>query len=492
MKLAQTNGFFINRESDKKILNAFSYITENFNSNIVQITITLSTLDTIIFKNKETPEKLTNSENLTIINKSTSFNISKITILFINHSIEFKRGAFLENPTPIFDYIENIKPQAQNLSIPPFKGIPQLSIDNKLSINSQLQRSLAPISSTKVITNNLPKEYEEIVSQHSNILSKLEELNSDLIIKNQEQSQKLEQSYQEKMRSLESSNNEKNSELENIHNLKNKSLEEDFLKKSKVLDDREEKLKKKLVEIDNRGNTIARREIRDNMLKDVKERVQSFSVSPKTSMKRYPVLIGIVGLLSVITLMFFLTVIELNNYHTNQSALSLKLIESYIEKSEISSAAINSDTSKSPRLSIDNNQFEIYWIWFRLALLSFSIFGTILFYIKWQNKWAEKHSDTEFNLQQFHIDVNRANWVLESCLEWKKETGEVMPKELIESFSKNLFETGEHKQDNVIHPADELASALMGSASKLKVKAGDNEIEFDKPKNIPNNHTVKE
>jgi hypothetical protein len=36
----------------------------------------------------------------------------------------------------------------------------------------------------------------------------------------------------------------------------------------------------------------------------------------------------------------------------------------------------------------------------------------------------------------------------------------------------------------VLHPADELASALLGSASRLKVKTEAGELEFDKPGKI--------
>jgi hypothetical protein len=126
----------------------------------------------------------------------------------------------------------------------------------------------------------------------------------------------------------------------------------------------------------------------------------------------------------------------------------------------------------------------IYWLWLKVSLLSITLVGTILFYIKWQNKWAEQHSNSEFQLQQFYIDVNRANWVIESCLEWRKETDSTIPTVLLESITRNLFVSGEEDLNNVIHPSDELASALLGSSSKLKMKIGENELEFDKPLKI--------
>ena len=85
--------------------------------------------------------------------------------------------------------------------------------------------------------------------------------------------------------------------------------------------------------------------------------------------------------------------------------------------------------------------------------------------------------------------TNRANWVLESCLEWKKETDAEIPKELLHSFTRNLFQMDSVPKDCILNPADELASVLLGSSSKLKLKVGENELQFDKPGKIPN--TIK-
>jgi hypothetical protein len=129
---------------------------------------------------------------------------------------------------------------------------------------------------------------------------------------------------------------------------------------------------------------------------------------------------------------------------------------------------------------------KIYWLWARFALFSFVLLGTVLYYVKRQNKWAEYHSASEFQLQQFYIDVNRANWVIESCLEWRKETDSEIPEELLASMTRNLFSSEQGEGEQVIHPADELASALMGSASKLRLKLNGNELEFNKPSKIAN------
>ena len=82
--------------------------------------------------------------------------------------------------------------------------------------------------------------------------------------------------------------------------------------------------------------------------------------------------------------------------------------------------------------------------------------------------------------------MNRANWVIESCLEWRKVTDSVIPSDLLGSITRNLFTTETKTLDQVTHPADELASALMGSASSLKLNLNGNELEFNKPGKITN------
>ena len=62
---------------------------------------------------------------------------------------------------------------------------------------------------------------------------------------------------------------------------------------------------------------------------------------------------------------------------------------------------------------------------------------------------------------------------------------------LLNSITRNLFANGADDLDKVIHPSDELASALLGSASKLKMKIGDNELEFDKPGKIKDKQVKK-
>jgi hypothetical protein len=190
------------------------------------------------------------------------------------------------------------------------------------------------------------------------------------------------------------------------------------------------------------------------MLSDVKDRIDTFGVSKSTEKKRAPVFIGILIMVIAITLLLMYSIFQ------------LEVLRSYSSTNE------GVDATRQ------------YWLWIKITFLSIGLLGTILYYIRWQNRWAEQHASSEFQLQQFHIDVNRANWVIESCLEWRKETESVIPTALLESITKNLFDNKTDDIEKAVHPSDELASALLGSASKLKMKIGENELEFDKPGKI--------
>lgn len=100
-------------------------------------------------------------------------------------------------------------------------------------------------------------------------------------------------------------------------------------------------------------------------------------------------------------------------------------------------------------------------------------------YIRWEDRWMQTHADNEFHLKKFALDIERANWLVETGLEWKEAKGNSMPQELMLSLSKNLFEDGKNSQEEKIRPLNQLASSIIGSASLVKLKAGDSEIEIN-------------
>lgn len=236
--------------------------------------------------------------------------------------------------------------------------------------------------------------------------------------------------------------------------------------------------------IDDSDNTHARRQIRDRMLGDVSERVQNFSVSATTLAARVPVERGIQALLGFLLFAFLWTAFELT-----QARLQTPQIVSIAPAATTttSTAVVTGlpNAGQQPLLQAGQGMTsDRIALWIRLTLISIGLGASMIYYIRWQNSWAVQFASTEQSLKQFHIDVNRANWVVETCLEWRKETQTEIPASLVNSLTRGLFSDRE-PTTQVLHPADELASALLGSASKLQLDVAGNKIEIDKPAKIP-------
>lgn len=268
---------------------------------------------------------------------------------------------------------------------------------------------------------------------------------------------------------------------------------------SQLVQKQSEELAQKQLELDERrksldesDNTFARRQIRDRMLSDVSTRVQNFGLSHATVAARRPVALGM-GLLCVF-LFTLLTWTSFEIFATRPSQIFRQAAESASAKGVAniqSNASSVQSTPDQTKLSTQNtattaetNGIERILLWIRFSLVSVGLAASILYYIRWQNQWANTFAQTEQSLQQFHIDVNRANWVVETCLEWRKETASDIPGPLIDSLTRGLF-AGRETSPAVLHPADELASALMGSASKLSLDLNGNKLDIDKPGKIP-------
>lgn len=111
--------------------------------------------------------------------------------------------------------------------------------------------------------------------------------------------------------------------------------------------------------------------------------------------------------------------------------------------------------------------------------LTIALLGLIAWYLRWMNRWFERYADAEFYLKQFELDIDRANWVVETALEWKERQERAIPDPLLESISRNLFSKSERDEDADMHPADYLASAILGRASGVNLKVPGGELTLD-------------
>lgn len=296
----------------------------------------------------------------------------------------------------------------------------------------------------------------ELAALHESTLTRLEGVAEKVIEDTAGAYVQLEQQYLDKRKRLE----DEFAALQERQDLEHRA-------RLSLFEEKEAELAARQAAIDDRNNTHARRATRNAMLQDVKDRILNFGVSSNTANKRKNVTRGFAVLLFALFALLGWSILEADQLHR----LRLQTLAAAIPASAVASPAAVWDKT------------ELYFVWARISILTVGLLFSILYYIKWENRWADQHAAAEFHLQQFHVDVNRANWVVESGLEWHKETGSTIPDTIMQSLTANLFKF-QDEAPQPLHPADELASALLGSASKLRLKTGDSELEFDKPGKI--------
>lgn len=258
----------------------------------------------------------------------------------------------------------------------------------------------------------------------------------------------------------------KEADLEEVFKERLLRAESEFETQRAALLEEQRELEARKKSLDDSDNTFARRQIRDRMLDDVTKRVEEFGVSATTVKARKPVALGMFVVAGFLLTLFFWTGYEIYLLKAETASL-VKQLPAIAAASSLAAASA-----------------ERIALWIRLSLVSVGFIASVIYYIRWQSQWAIQFATTEQSLQQFHIDVNRANWVVETCLEWRKDNQSDIPAPLVESLTKGLF-SGRETTTQVMHPADELASALMGSASKLSLDINGNKVEIDKPRKIP-------
>jgi hypothetical protein len=235
---------------------------------------------------------------------------------------------------------------------------------------------------------------------------------------------------------------------------KRKQLEAEYLVKEEALKAEADALERKKKELDDSSNTHARRAIRRDILKEIKARQTKFSLTDGTNSLRKPIAIAMLGLIAIFVVL---------------GAVSVKEFYDVLQGSDLNKIVITG---------------------IKQTIYSAGAIGSVVFMIRWMNRWFELHSQSEFELKHFELDMERASWLVETSLEWKDAKGTAIPPELLESLSNNLFSKDKEKLDPLHHPADQLASALLGSASSVRLKAGDSSIEIDPKKLVkakPNN-----
>ncbi|TIS49622.1 hypothetical protein [Mesorhizobium sp.] len=230
-----------------------------------------------------------------------------------------------------------------------------------------------------------------------------------------------------------------------------KQLDDDFqqraLKADETLDlerkqirEKEDALANRARDLDDRDNTTARRSQHATLKSRIAERGSKFLITAETKRARLPIHVGSIAACAAIVGFLW--------YYA----------------SAITSLPMNASVALIIAASI------------KPIGLTIALLGLVAWYLRWMNRWFERYADAEFYLKQFELDIDRANWVVETALEWKEKQEKSIPDALLASISRNLFVKAEKDEDANMHPADYLASAILGHASGLTLKVPGAEV----------------
>ncbi|TGG92008.1 hypothetical protein E4656_14085 [Natronospirillum operosum] len=266
------------------------------------------------------------------------------------------------------------------------------------------------------------RQASNVLASHEAVLERLESLNADMLEKIRDERLEMESDYRART-----------DDLETQYQDRHKELHEELKGKFQELEKREKQL-------DDRSNTHARRENRKQLIETISDRQKEFNLTHGTRQMRWPVRVAVASSLVLLSFIMAFVVIFWD---------------------------------------IAGGDSSIYgYLYF--ASLSFALIGLIFYWLRWENDWLQRHAEAEFKIKQFELDIERANWAVESALEWTALGDKVMPERLIEQITAGLFESkaGNSGSSNA-NAADQLASAILGSSRSVKLKAGDNELNVD-------------
>lgn len=206
-------------------------------------------------------------------------------------------------------------------------------------------------------------------------------------------------------------------------------LEADYQRKDQALADRETELAERLKILDDREFTHVRRKLREELKKRLDDWATQFALTRETAEKRRPIHFAFIASLLVLVGSAVWAFIDL-------------------------------------RAAQDTQHFLYDALRGALSLVGF--FGMMVYYIRWNDQWAQAHADEEFRLKRMAIGVDRASWVVEMAFEWKEEKGTQIPRELLDRLTEHLFATDDRER-SARHPAQDLTSALLRASASAKI-----------------------
>lgn len=314
-----------------------------------------------------------------------------------------------------------------------------MEVDEYTFFIGTAKKTLKEIKIDEVFSGFPSEEINEYYKARDATLTRLEETTRELLYGIHQRQLELEREYREKGKAGEK-------KLEKLED----KLREDYLAKEENLNREREALTSKEAEFETKESKYLRRQLRQDILKKLDEHSKKFELTKGTRNLRWPIM-----MITIVLSVFFAA---LTAYSFSQT---IQLFE-----------AAKDDFTKI-------NWWVVGLLTLKQLAFASATLGGAWFLIKWNDRWFRQHADSEFNYKQLELDINRASWVVEMALEWKEEKGTEIPPELLDRLTRNLFKGISNDGGDSDSPPD-VASILLGNASKVKFKAGDSEVEFDR------------
>jgi len=362
---------------------------------------------------------------LTRLERSNSFLVTQILLTYPRFSIQYVRNQDPSRISPFYDEIK-INQDQQNT--------------NHHILDQKQRLALIDLLNSKITLGNVYRRDKRASSSVDDIQS----IYHSTVLK-------LETSFAEQIEKITNWTVDQTSALEK-HKLElaketaaeRERLSKEYAQKVETLRLETEALEVRRKELDDRDHMHARRALRSDIQKIIKDRQQQFSLTPETRRLRLPVHIALITLLGVLAVANYVTVQTVLNLNVQDATLLL-----------------------------------LIWAFGKQAVVTLAFVGTLFFYVRWMNRWFEQHASAEFMLKQFELDIDRASWAVETAMDWGITNQSAMPSVLLEGVTRNLF-ANQNVPNEGHSAADDLASALVGNASQMKLKMGDNELSFDR------------
>lgn len=299
-------------------------------------------------------------------------------------------------------------------------------------ILQSMQAALPPPTSSLLLRKIDPGLAEFYRAREETVL-RLERMYAQILEEHEKYKLRVEASVADKQKELQKQFEARESEL----NAKYEALKAELDSRSAELDEQKKK-------IDDRDNRHARRDIHNRLKETLRSRNSKFRLTRDTEAKRFP-----------LHLAFALLIVG-----SACAAVYFGFISTHIDEKNAS-------------------LYGTILAAFRATLAFGSFFGAVVFYIRWNNQWAQAHADEEFRLMRLDLDVDRASWLVEMLLEWRAEEGGEIPEHLIDRLASGLF-SPDGKSTQLSHPVEDVISALLRTSGSLKIAFPNGEIGMDK------------